>query len=144
MRPTQLNTTTTTTTTSTPAEKCCIINGALNAIYLFKLDTPKTDLFLIFCIFYFFELFADAGVVKTLDTKFRVPFLSLRLSPLLSRANLESCSGAFLTLVNNLAVLLYAQRSIEEIQGGGGGGGVDDLAMGLNATTNGTDIIDGY
>ena len=118
--------------------------GYLNAIYLFKLDTPKPDLFLIFCIFYFFELFADAGVVKTLDTWFRVPFLSLRLPPLLSADNLGSCTGASLTMLNNLLILLYAQRSIEEIQGGGGGGGVDDLAMGLNATNNGTDIIDGY
>ena len=112
----------------------------MNAIYIFKLDVPKTDLFLIFCIFYFFELFADAGVVKTLETKFRVPFMSLRLPPLLSAKTLESCSGGVAPLVSCLGALLYAQRSIEER----GGGVVDDLAMWLNATTNGTDIIDGY
>ena len=115
--------------------------GYLNAIYLFKLDVPKTNLFVIFSIFYGFEFFADAGVVKTLDSRFRVPFMSLRLPPLLGGDNLKSCTAAVSPLANTLLALLYAQRSIEEWMGSGV---VDDLAMGLNATNNGTDIIDGY
>ena len=115
--------------------------GYLNAIYIFKLDVPKTSLFVIFSIFYGFEFFADAGVVKTLDSRFRVPFMSLRLPPLLSGDNLKSCTAAIGPLANTLIALLYAQRSIEEWMGSGV---VDDLAMGLNATNNGTDIIDGY
>ena len=127
----------------TPAEKCCIMCGYLNAIYIFKLDVPKTNLFVIFSIFYGFEFFADAGVVKTLDSRFRVPFMSLRLPPLLSGDNLKSCTAAVSPLADTLLALLYAQRSIEEWMGSDV---VDDLVAGLNATSvadNGNDTYGG-
>ena len=125
-----------TTSTATPAEKSCIINGALNVIYLFKLGIPKPNLFLIFCIFYGFEFFSDACVVKILDSKFRVPFMSIRLPPLLSVENLKFSFSTLHALAVNLSVLLYAQRSVEELS-------ADDLDIGLNATDNVTEIIGG-